>query len=107
MVAISDVAAEKGKEILASEGKTDWGLRIFTAGGGCCGPSFGMDITEHPVEGDETLEKNGMKVFVDKTASEKLNGMEIHFVEEGENSGFIIRGTQPSSCGPGCGPSCG
>ncbi len=50
MVAISDVAAEKGKEILASEGKTDWGLRIFTAGGGCCGPSFGMDITEHPVE---------------------------------------------------------
>ena len=102
MIKISDEAAEKAKEILIAEGKTDSGLRIFLAGGGCCGPSFGMDISEKPAESDETFEKNGLKVFVDKTASEKLNGMEIHFVSEGEQQGFVVRGNAPSSCGPSC-----
>jgi iron-sulfur cluster assembly accessory protein len=108
MVMLSDSAIEKSKQILSAEGKPEWGLRIFIAGNSCCGPSFGMDINEHPMENDEIIEKNGLKVFVDKNAAEKLNGMEIHFAESGENSGFIIRGNQPSSCSPdsGC-SSCG
>jgi len=98
MLKISDAAAERGKQILSVEGKSHWGLRVYIAGSSCCGPSFGMDISEHPVEGDDVIEKNGLKIFIDKTASEKLSGMEIHFVEEGENCGFVIRGNQPPSC---------
>jgi len=102
MITISDIAAEKGKEVLASEGKHQWGFRVFLAGSSCCGPSFGMDLTENPEEGDKAIEKNGLKVFVDKSALPKLEGMEIHYVEQGENSGFVIRGNQPSSCGSSC-----
>ena len=46
VVTISEVAAQKAKEILTAEGKADWGLRIYSAGGGCCGPSYGMDIDQ-------------------------------------------------------------
>lgn len=104
---ISDTAAEKGKEILSAEGKSHGGLRVYMAGGGCCGPSFGMDINEAPMEGDEVIEKNGLKVFVDKAATEKLKDLEIDFVTEGENQGFVIRNPYPPSCGPGCGSTCG
>ncbi len=108
MVTISDVAVEEARKILSMEGKSHWGLRVYLAGSSCCGPSFGMDINEHPAEGDEIIEKDGLKVFIDKTASEKLNGMEIHFVNEGAQQGFTITNkNQPPSCGPECGSSCG
>jgi iron-sulfur cluster assembly accessory protein len=110
MVTISETAATKGKEILTSEGKPDWGLRVYLAGSSCCGPSFGMDLTEQPVDGDNVIEKDGLKVFMDKGASEKLEGMEIHFIDDGKQQGFVIRGDQQSSCdtshGSGC-SSCG
>ncbi len=34
MITITDEAANKAKEILKQEGKEDWGLRIYIAGGG-------------------------------------------------------------------------
>lgn len=107
MVTVSDTAAEKTKEILAAEGKAEWGLRFYTAGSGCCGPSFGIDIVENPVDGDEILEQNGTKFFIDKEAFEKLKGMTIDFVDDGDRQGFVINNPNPPSCGPGCGDSCG
>ncbi len=107
MVTISDAAAEKSREILSTEGKSEWGLRFYTAGSSCCGPSYGIDLVENPSEGDKVIEKNGAKFFIEKSTSEKMNGMEIHFVDDGEKQGFVVAGGQPSSCGPSCGPSCG
>ncbi len=107
MVTVSDAAAEKTREILSTEGKNDWGLRFYTAGSSCCGPSYGIDLVENPSEGDEVIEKNGTKFFIEKSTFDKMNGMEIHFVDDGERQGFVVTGGQPSSCGPSCGPSCG
>ncbi|MBI4685204.1 MAG: iron-sulfur cluster assembly accessory protein [Nitrospirae bacterium] len=106
MVTITDVAAEKAKQILKAEGKADWGLRVYTAEGGCCGPSYGMDIDEKAADGDEIIEKNGLKVFVDKNTLEKLDGMKIDFVEDKEAQGFVLTGSKTPSCSSGC-SSCG
>ncbi|HTR45033.1 MAG TPA: iron-sulfur cluster assembly accessory protein [Thermodesulfovibrionales bacterium] len=106
MLKISDVAAEKAKEILAAEGKDSWGLRIYTAEGGCCGPSYGMDLDERSSDGDEVVEKNGLRVFMDQNTSRNLEGMEIDFVDDGERQGFVITGGAAPSCGSGC-SSCG
>lgn len=107
MLTISDVAADKAVEILKAEGKEGWGLRIFVAGSSCCGPSFGMDILETPKDGDQTLEHNGLKVFVDTAAVEKLTGMEMDFVDDGKQQGFIIKGNEPTPPAGGCGCSSG
>jgi len=106
MLKISDVAAEKAKEILAAEGKDSWGLRIYTAEGGCCGPSYGMDLDERSSDGDEVVEKNGLRVFMDQSTSKNLEGMEIDFIDDGERQGFVITGGATPSCGSGC-SSCG
>ncbi len=109
MVTVSDVAAEKSKEILTAEGKAEWGLRFFTAGSSCCGPSYGIDIVETPVDGDHVIDKNGTKFFIEKSTSESMKGMEIHFVDDGEKQGFVLTGGEASSCdsNSGCGSSCG
>ena len=118
MFTITDAAAEKALEVLTKEGKADWGLRIFVAGGSCCGPSYGMDLDEKAKDDDEVTELNGLKVFTDKETFGKLEGMTMDFVDDGQQQGFVIQGGEAPSCGPdagggggcssgGCGSSCG
>lgn len=106
MVTITDKAAEKAKSILAAEGKESWGLRIYNAGGGCCGPSYGLDLDETPASNDEVIEKNGLKVFIDKSTYDNLSGMQLDYYEGGEQEGFIISGGAAPSCSSGC-STCG
>ena len=40
MLTVTNIAVEKAKEVLEAEGKAGWGLRIFIAGGSCCGPAY-------------------------------------------------------------------
>jgi len=106
VVTITAKAAEKAKAILAAEGKDSWGLRIYNAGGGCCGPSYGLDIDEKPLADDEVIEKDGLKVFVDKNTVVALVGMQLDYAEDGEHEGFTLSGGAAPSCGSGC-SSCG
>ena len=115
MFTITDNATEKAKAVLAEEGKADWGLRVYNAGEGCCGPSFGLDIDEKAAEEDEVFEKDGLKVFVDKGCLESVKEMQLDYYDDGERAGFILSGGPaptcgsggaPSSCGSGC-SSCG
>lgn len=107
MVTITDKAAEKAKDVLAAEGKDSWGLRIYSSGGGCCGPSFGLDIDEQPVADDSVIEKNGLKVFVDKNTMATLGGMQLDYMEDGDQEGFVLSGGDAApSCSSGC-SSCG
>jgi iron-sulfur cluster assembly protein len=105
VVTITDTAAEKAIAILAAEGKDSWGLRIYSAGGGCCGPSYGLDIDERPLPDDEVIEKNGIRVFVDKNTLAGLNGMKLDYYDDGERAGFVLSGgpgPSGSACGSGC-----
>lgn len=110
VITITDAAAEKAKQILTAEGKADWGLRVYIAGGGCCGPSYGMDMDEKPGENDTVIEKNGLKVFVSKDSVKALDDKVMDFITKDGQQGFVLTGGQSSSCGSGCsteGSSCG
>lgn len=107
MVTITDIAAEKAKEILSEEGKSAWGLRFYMAGSSCCGPSYGIDIVETPGENDKVIEKNGLRVFIDSETFEKITGMKFDYIQESDREGFVLTGGEAPSCGPGCGSSCG
>lgn len=106
MLTITEKAAEKAKAILTAEGKGNWGLRVYNAGDSCCGPSYGLDIDENPAAGDEVLEKDGLRVFVDKNTLMTLTGMKLDYYEDAEREGFILTGGQAPSCSSGC-SSCG
>jgi Fe-S cluster assembly iron-binding protein IscA len=54
-----------------------------------------MDIAEESKRGDVTLEKSGLKVFLEKEANKLLSEATIDF---SETRGIIISGMQRSSC---------
>ncbi|NOX21147.1 MAG: hypothetical protein GXO99_07840 [Nitrospirae bacterium] len=57
-------------------------------------------MAESPLEGDEIIEKNGLKVYIDPYTSKMLSGMELDYVDNGMVAGFVLKGGNPgSSCG--------
>lgn len=112
MVTITDAAVEKAKEVLKTEGKPEWGIKLFMSGSGCCGPSFGMDLQEEAQDGDTTIEKGDLKFFVNQESVDGLKGMTMDFIEQDDQQGFVIRGEEPPSCScpsgsSGSGGTCG
>jgi iron-sulfur cluster assembly accessory protein len=101
VLTITDKAAEKAMAILAIEGKDNWGIRIYIAGTGCCQPSYGLDLQEDQMPNDEIVEKNGLRVFVDKDLYKALSGMKLDYYADGNAEGFIFTGSAPS-CSSGC-----
>jgi Fe-S cluster assembly iron-binding protein IscA len=56
-----------------------------------------MDIAKAAQAGDMTLEKDGLKVFLEERANSMLMNTTIDF---NENQGFVLTGMQPqNSCG--------
>ncbi len=55
-----------------------------------------MDIAKAAQAGDTTLERNGLKVFLEDRANMMLANTTIDF---SEGQGFVLTGMQQSSCG--------
>jgi len=105
---ITEKAAERAKEILADEGKAAWGIRIFIAGESCCGPSYGMNLQEEKMPDDEVIEKDGIKVYMDKETLTSLTGKGLDYYVGEDAEGFMFTGGPASSCASGgCGGAAG
>ncbi len=79
------------------------GLRIGVKGGGCSGMSYILGFDEQK-ENDDIFEIAGMRVFMNKAHGMYLLGMEIDYLNDLNNRGFIFNNPNASStCG--CGTS--
>ena len=111
MITISDVAADKIKDIMKSEGLPQAGLRIYSGGGcGCSGPRYEIAIDDKAGDGDTVVENKGAKLFVDPETIKGLSGAELGFIDDERGAGFVIsfpNGAPPSAGGCGCGPDGG
>lgn len=103
MISISDVAADKIKEILKVEGVPNHALRVTASGGGCCGPSYEIMIDDNAGDGDIVVEKNGARVFVDEATSRKLDGAELGFISDERGEGFVLGFPNGAPAGGACG----
>ena len=80
------------------------GVRIRVVPGGCSGFSYSMQIEDAPRPGDDILDRNGLKVFVDKFSRQYLEGVQVDFVNSVMGSGFTFN--NPNATGScGCGSS--
>jgi iron-sulfur cluster assembly protein len=97
-------AADKLKEIIAKQARTDLALRVYVTPGGCSGFSYGMTFAEQVEEGDAIVDHQGVRVVVDPMSAMYLKGSEIDFVDALMGGGFALRNPNAvSSCG--CGQS--
>ena len=65
------------------EGETagpEAGLRIRVVPGGCSGFSYSMQIEDAPRQGDEILDQDGLRVFVDMFSRQYLDGVQVDYV---------------------------
>jgi iron-sulfur cluster insertion protein len=104
LITVTETAAAKIRELLADEGKSDSGLRVFVQGGGCSGFQYGLMIEEGGGVGDQLFESNGVRLYVDPVSISYLKGAEVDFVDTITGGGFTIKNPNATStCG--CGQS--
>ena len=101
---LTDSAAVKVREIMATQDPLPAGLRIGVVGGGCSGFQYSMSFENQAGMMDKVLNFDGLKVFVDATSMMYLNGCVVDYVETLEAAGFKFENpTVKSTCG--CGSS--
>ena len=105
MVTLSQKAASEIKSIMSQNGGTFEGVRVFVAGGGCSGLSYGMQIADEPATADDLVfDHEGVKVIVDMGSHQYLDGASIDFDDSLQGGGFKINNPNAvKSCG--CGSS--
>ncbi|MBM4224695.1 MAG: iron-sulfur cluster insertion protein ErpA [Gammaproteobacteria bacterium] len=105
-VEITKAAIDRLQTILAEEGKTSGGLRIYVQGGGCSGFQYGMQIADAAGEGDTTTTVDGVSLYVDPISISYLKGAQVDFVDSITGGGFTIHNPNvTTTCG--CGSSFG
>ena len=103
-VSLTDAAALKLRELTAEETNPAVGLRVYVYSGGCSGFRYGMMIEDSPTPDDNTLEANGVKVYVDGKSIDLLRGSQIDYVDTLMGAGFTVNNPNAvAACG--CGSS--
>jgi iron-sulfur cluster assembly accessory protein len=90
MVALSQTAAGKVKELLEQEGRSDIALRVAVQPGGCSGLRYAMYLDDQIADGDVTADQFGVRLVVDRMSVPYLSEAKIDFVDSLEASGFTI-----------------
>lgn len=79
-------------------------LRLGVRGGGCSGYTYVLEFTEKVETSDVAAESHGVGVVVEDKAYSLLQGLEIDFVDDLLNRGFVFRNPNAThTCG--CGTS--
>ena len=89
-VELTDSAAGKAKALLDQEGRNDMSLRIAVQPGGCAGLKYQLFFDDRSLDGDLTVDFNGLTVSVDRMSAPYLQGAVIDFVDTIEKQGFTI-----------------
>ena len=98
LVSISQKAIDKVKEFSKIEEKSSPGLRVYVAGGGCAGLTYGMALEDNSTDEDFIIETEGLNPF----SAKYLGGSNIDYLESIESSGFKISNpnvTSTCACG--------
>jgi len=103
-VGLTTAAADKVKSLLAQEGREDLRLRVAVQPGGCSGLIYQLYFDERFLDGDVTVDFDGVEVIVDNMSVPYLEGASIDFKDTISEQGFTI--DNPNAAGScACGDS--
>ena len=89
-VSLTGAAATKVKNLLEQEGRDDLRLRVAVQPGGCSGLIYQLYFDERFLEGDETVDFDGVEVIIDNMSVPYLDGASIDFKDTISEQGFTI-----------------
>ena len=104
IVSLSDAAAERVREIMATADGPCAGLRVGVKNGGCAGQEYVIEYAAAADPLDEVVEDKGVTILVEPKAVLFLIGTEIDYETSRLASKFVFRNpNQTDACG--CGES--
>lgn len=104
MITLTDNAAEKVKDLIAQEGDENLKLRVAVRPGGCSGFSYEMFFDTEQEQDDLLAEHAGVKVVVDPSSAQLLEGATLDYSDGLQGAGFSINNPNAQrTCG--CGQS--
>lgn len=104
MITLTDNAATKVSELIKAEGDDALALRVAVRPGGCSGFSYEMFFDTDVADEDLLSEYSGVKVVVDPSSAQLLNGATLDYKDGLQGAGFSIDNPNAQrSCG--CGQS--
>ena len=114
-ISLTPAASKAVSDILAERKLEGYALRVYLAGGGCCGGGFGMALDNNFSDVDRSFESGGVRIVVDEGALDQLQGAKIDFVNDPQRgAGFVVESPTLKSAhghthgegGCACGGSC-
>ncbi len=104
MIALTDSAASKVKDLITAEGNDELALRVAVRPGGCSGFSYEMFFDSDVTGDDVTADFAGVKVVVDPSSAQLLEGATLDYKDGLQQAGFAIDNPNAQrTCG--CGQS--
>jgi iron-sulfur cluster assembly protein/iron-sulfur cluster insertion protein len=104
VIALTDAAATKVKELIESEGDTSLALRVAVRPGGCSGFSYEMFFDGDIGADDIKADYSGVSVVVDPSSAQLLEGATLDYKDGLQQAGFAIDNPNAQrTCG--CGQS--
>jgi iron-sulfur cluster assembly accessory protein len=74
------------------------GLRLAVSPGGCSGYSCEFSAEASPQAGEQTLEVNGLKLFLGESTRRLLDGITMDFTETATQSGLSFVNPNKEAC---------
>ena len=90
MIALTDKASVKVRELISAEGNEELALRVAVRPGGCSGFSYEMFFDADIASDDLTEDFSGVKVVVDASSAELLKGATLDYKDGLQDAGFAI-----------------
>ena len=104
MIHVTPAATKRVKQLIQQRKKPTAGLRLAIRSRGCSGLSYALEYADEATVGDDVLEIDGVKIYIDPKAVMFLIGTEMDYVENELESGFVFRNpNEKGRCG--CGES--
>lgn len=102
MIVLTDNATSKVRELISAEGNDRLALRVAVRPGGCSGFSYEMYFDDEFAGDDQTADFSGVKVVVDASSAELLDGATLDYHDGLQGAGFAIDNPNAQrSCGCG------
>jgi len=107
MITLTTSAAEKIREIMERENRTEYRLRMGVQGESCCGMQYVLGFDLQNTEDDHVFSQSGINMVCDAQSFKVLDGTEIDFLEDERGTGFVFNNpNKPNGCGGHCSEGC-
>jgi iron-sulfur cluster insertion protein len=104
MIALTETATTKVKELLEAEAQPELFLRVAVRPGGCSGLSYEMFFDSEKAADDMVEAYGDVQVVVDPASAEYLTGASLDYKDGLQDAGFTINNPNAQrTCG--CGQS--